>query len=146
MRAAKKASKAVNKAKAKLRSSRKMTSEERRKAKVVIEKASTKQCPFEKHFAHCKAKDCPFHHQNKEASCKKDFRGGEEVLAATVVTWFPDHQWGFIETKGGVRFFFHGKQLKFDGKDIMIGSSVKFEVKKVARPERLDEAINVSLN
>ena len=31
-------------------------------------------------------------------------------------------------------------------KDIMIGSSVKFEVKKVARPERLDEAINVLLN
>ena len=31
-------------------------------------------------------------------------------------------------------------------KDIMIGSSVKVEVKKVVRPERLDEAINDSLN
>ena len=144
LRAAKKASKAVNKAKAKLRSGKKMTSGERRKANEVIDKASTKQCPFEKHFAHCKAKDCPFHHQNKVASCKKDFRGGEEVSAATVVKW--NHQWGFVETKGGVRFFFHGTQLKFDGKDIMIGSSVKFEVKKVAQPQRLDEAINVSLN
>ena len=137
---------AVNRAKAKLRSGKKMTSGERGKANEVINKASTKQCPFEKHFAHCKAKDCLFHHQNKVASCKKDFKGGEEVSEATVATWFPDHQWGFIQSKGGVRFFFHGKQLKVDGRAIMVGSSVKFEVKKNTRPDKLDEAINVSLN
>ena len=53
-----KALKVVNKAKARLCSSKKMISGERRKANAVIDKASTKQCPFKKQFAHCKAKDC----------------------------------------------------------------------------------------
>ena len=136
----------MNKAKAQLRSGKKMTTGERSKAIAAIDKASTKQCPYENHFALCKVNHCPFQHQNRVASCKKYFRGGEEVSEATVVKWFPDHHWGFIQTKSGVEFFFHGKQLKVDERNIMVGSSVKFEVKKDARPDKLDEAINVSLN
>ena len=143
---AKKVVKAVQKAKARLSSGKKMTAADRRNATAAIEKASARQCPFEKRFTLCKVKGCPFHHQNREASRKQCFRGGQEVSEAKVVKWLPDHQWGFIETKGGVRFFFHGNQLMFDGRDIMIGSSVKFQVRKVDRPDKLDEAIKVSLN
>ena len=143
---AKKVVKAVQKAKARLSSGKKMTAEDRRNAIAAIEKASARQCPFEKRFTLCKVKGCPFHHQNREASRKQCFRGGQEVSEAKVVKWLLDHQWGFIETKGGVRFFFHGNQLMFDGRDIMIGSSVKFQVRKVDRPDKLDEAIKVSLN
>ena len=91
MRAAKKAVKTVNKAKAQLRSGKKMTTGQRNKAIAEIDKAYVKQCPFEKHFTLCKVNGCPFHHQNKESPCKKDFKGGEEVSEATVAKWFPDH-------------------------------------------------------
>ena len=73
---AKRVVKAVQKAKARLSSGKKMTAEDRRNATAAIEKAFARQCPFEKHFTLCTVKGCPFHHQNREASCKKYFRGG----------------------------------------------------------------------
>jgi len=37
-------------------------------------------------------------------------------------------------------------KLKFDGRDIVIGASIVFEVKVIGQPGKCDQAVNVTLN
>ena len=53
---------------------------------------------------------------------------------------------GIAGTSEGVEFYVHSSKLCFDGRDLLEGATVKFEVRTNGRQDLCDKAIKVELN
>ena len=135
------------KAASKLHSGKSMALKERKSAKELLSQTGRKACPFEQQYSHCSKPRCPFSHQNKTRGHK--YNNGD-IATAIVRMWKwtkeRNEGFGFAKTSDGVEFFMHSSKLKFDGRDLIQGATVKFEVRMNEKQGKHDEAINVILN
>jgi len=124
-----------------------MALKERKSAKELLSQTGRKACPFEQQYSHCSKPKCTFSHQNKTGGHK--YNNGD-IATAIVRMWKwtkeRNEGFGFAKTSDGVEFFMHSSKLKFDGRDLIQGATVKFEVRMNEKQGKHDEAINVILN
>ena len=87
---------------------------------------------------------CPYLHRNKECKTKEDYNNGDQV-EAVVSKWVADKGFGFARAKGGVEFFIHKDELKFEDSILLQGSMIAFIVKKHHDESKKDRATEVTL-
>ena len=131
----------------KLHSGKRMALKERKSANELFSRTGRKAYPFEQQYSHCTNPRCPFSHQNK--TCGHKYNKGD-TTTVVVQMWKWDNErneaFGLVKTSDGVEFFMHSLKLKFDGRDLIQGVTVKFEVRMNEKQGKHDEAINVILN
>jgi cold shock CspA family protein len=138
-----------SKAAFRLHAGKNMSHKERKGARDLLSQTGEKACPFEQQFTNCTDPKCPFRHQSKTGGNKNKYNNGD-ISTGVVRKWQwlkeKDAGFGFVKNSDGVDFFMHSSRLKFDGRDLGEGATVKFEIKLNAKQGQLDYAINAVLN
>ena len=119
---------------------------ERKDAISLIRRTALQsRCPFELQYGRCNnVAVCPYLHRNKECKTKEDYNDGDQV-EAVVSKWVADKGFGFARAKGGVEFFIHKDELKFEDSILLQGSMIAFIVKKHYDKSKKDRATDVTL-